>query len=378
MYYRDTILKIDLDIIKSNVQVYKDLNPNKDFFMIVKSNGYSLGDKVIADLALEMGAQYVCVSSIDEAVCLRLQGYKEPILCLGYVNKEHFDVCKEYDITLSIDNLEHALFLSNSDINNLKCHIKIDTGMNRLGFKEIDDVKKAIEFVKDKHYIEGIYSHYQESEDRIGLRTDKQYARFKEVVEALDYDFKYIHIDNSEAALYRSDSITNAFRLGIGYVGTTEGKNDNLKQAVSLFTRTTICKRVKKDETVGYGAIYTFDEDSWLNTLPIGYADGFLRSNQNRRVYIDGEYGYIVGKICMDQCMVKTTKEYPTNTLVEIFGPHISLSQYAKENKSNEHISLCTLSERVVREYIKDGKIVKSIHPRLIHLEKGAVKKPKK
>ncbi len=356
MYYRQTYMEINLDNLESNLTYLKSLQPNKALFAVIKANAYGLGDYYIAKTVLKAGAAYLCVSSLDEAIRLRNEGITAPILSLGYILKEHFETAKAYNVTVSVDSLDHANDILASGITGMTLHIKIDTGMNRLGFKDVKEVQKAISLLKDTQTIEGIYTHYVDSGNLENPLNDSQYERFISLVKALDYSFRYIHCENSDAIITRKDEDTNAMRAGIAMLGYSSFNKDHLKPIVSLYTKSTLCKWINKGETVSYSATYTADKDTYLVTLPIGYADGFIRKNQGRKVLIDNEEAELVGRICMDQCMIATEKEYPVGSLVEIFGEHIHLDDVAEDLETIVYEVLCNISERVTRIYIKDNK----------------------
>lgn len=357
MFYRQAWLDINLDYLADNINYLTSLHPDKKLMAVIKANGYGAGDYHVATVAISQHVDYLAVSSLDEALCLRYRGIQTPILSLGYILPEHLLTAQKHNVTISVDSLEHAYSIKKSKVTGLILHIKIDTGMNRLGFKKVSEVQQAIDLLKEENHIEGIYTHYVDSGIADNPFTDQQYQLFENILKETDYTFEYIHADNSDAILSRKDPLTNMMRAGIAMLGISSYESE-LKPVVSLYTRTTLCKKVKKDETVSYSATYRTTEDEWIATLPIGYADGFIRHNQGRNVYIEEEYAPLVGRICMDQCMIHVSKEYPVNTLVEIFGSHISLVDMAKELDTIPYEILTGMSERLARVYRQNNEIL--------------------
>ena len=182
---------------------------------------------------------------------------------------------------------------------------------------------------------------------------EKQLALFKSIVG--NNRFKYIHCDNSAAMMFHHSDYGNLTRIGIAMYGVDPRgeENSDLKQAMSLYTKVAMVKVVPKGEKIGYGMTYTADEDQYIATLPIGYADGFTRANQGREVYINGHYYPVVGRVCMDQCMVKVDENVKPGDDVEIFGEHISLAKMAKEINTIPYEIICLISPRVERIYEK-------------------------
>ena len=153
-----------------------------------------------------------------------------------------------------------------------------------------------------------------------------------------------------------SYEFTNACRIGISLYGVSA--YCDLEHPVSFFSDISMVKKVPAGETIGYGATYTTEKEEIIATIPVGYADGLIRANQGRKVYVDGQIGEIVGRICMDQTMIRLDKEVPVGTTVEIFGPHIAIEDMANDLNTIPYEILCLISERVTRKYIFEGKEV--------------------
>ena len=234
-------------------------------------------------------------------------------------------------------------------------YLSIDSGMNRIGFKTEKEFEKAMEMIdSSKIDVEGIFTHFATADDfSQDDEYEKQLALFKSIVG--NNRFKYIHCDNSAAMMFHHSDYGNLTRIGIAMYGVDPRgeENSDLKQAMSLYTKVAMVKVVPKGEKIGYGMTYTADEDQYIATLPIGYADGFTRANQGREVYINGHYYPVVGRVCMDQCMVKVDENVKPGDDVEIFGEHISLAKMAKEINTIPYEIICLISPRVERIYEK-------------------------
>lgn len=355
--YRDTYAKVRLDYIKENVEtLYK--KTKKPMVAIIKANAYGHGYKEVASvLKDESIIQMFAVATLKEAVDLRDLGVKQDILVLGAIPLEDLDIAIKKNISLALFSFDYL-----NKINEMhhydapvKVHLSIDSGMNRIGFKTEKEFEKAMEMIdSSKIDVEGIFTHFATADDfSQDDEYEKQLALFKSIVG--NNRFKYIHCDNSAAMMFHHSDYGNLTRIGIAMYGVDPRgeENSDLKQAMSLYTKVAMVKVVPKGEKIGYGMTYTADEDQYIATLPIGYADGFTRANQGREVYINGHYYTVVGRVCMDQCMVKVDENVKPGDDVEIFGEHISLAKMAKEINTIPYEIICLISPRVERIYEK-------------------------
>ena len=355
---RDTYAKINLKNIKENVDTIYD-KVKKPLIAIIKANAYGHGYKEVAS-ALKNNNKIAlfAVATLKEAVDLRDLGIKQDILVLGAIPLEDLSIAIEKNITLPLFSFEflkeiNAMHHFDAPV---KVHIAIDSGMNRIGFKTKEELEKAFSLIDpDKVNVEGIFTHFATADepdnDTQNESYEKQLSLFKSIVG--DYKFKYVHCDNSAAMMFHHSEYGNLGRIGIALYGVDPRgvDNDELKQAMSLYTKVAMIKKVPKGEKIGYGMTYTAQEDELIATLPIGYADGFIRANQGRKVFINGSYYPVVGRVCMDQCMVKVDENVHVHDEVEIFGEHISLAKMAKELDTIPYEITCLLSLRVEREY---------------------------
>lgn len=347
--HRQTWLEIDLAKIKYNIQQIQAIQ-KKDIIAVLKANAYGCGDVEIAHFLKTMKINFIAVSSVDEAIVLREHDFQGKILVLGGSSCTDIDILKKYHITVTAYSLAWVQSFIKYDLSGIDIHLKVDTGMNRIGFDNTATLVTAMNLLQQKKAnIEGIFTHYYLA-DTDDKTTNRQFNDFKKIVLSLHYPFQYIHADNSDASLSFKDTFTNAIRLGIGLYGYC-AKNKILKEALSLYTKPIMIKEVLPGETIGYGASYKATTKETIATLPIGYADGLLRINQGRKVFFNGHYGTIVGRICMDQCMVKVDHPINLNDTVEIFGQHISLMTMAKEINTIPYEIITLLSSRVTRIY---------------------------
>jgi alanine racemase len=371
-FHRDTWAEINLDHIYDNVaSMKKRLPENVKIFAVVKANGYGHGDVQTAKTALEAGADFLAVAFIDEALSLRQKGISSPILVLGAARPESAGIAAENHITLTVFQeswiREAGQYIPCGQT--LKLHLKCDSGMGRIGIKtkgELEKVEESLE--KDpRFYLEGIYTHFATADEISKSYYQKQLNTFNEMLSWLKKKPELIHASNSAASLRFSDSVYNAVRMGISMYGLSPSPEMKellpfpLKPALSLKTKVVHVKKLQKGESVSYGATYTAKEDGeWIATLPIGYADGWIRRLQGQEVNVSGEMAPIVGRICMDQCMVKLSRQVPLGTEVILIGESeglcISADDIAKRLETINYEVTCMLGARIPRVYIRNGK----------------------
>ena len=361
--YRDTWMEVDLDAIADNVRSIHKIC-GKRIIAVIKADAYGCGDIQVAKACLDAGAEMLAVSSLDEAMMLRNEGYGGEVLILGAVNPEDALVLSENGISTAAFSLDWAKEVVKHDCSGMKVHLAVDTGMNRIGFREIREMEEARDILLHAGVkLTGIFTHFC-CTDTDPSMTDRQFARFKEAVEYLNYPFAWIHCDNSDATIMFKDDLSNACRLGVSMYGVSP-YDKTLAHPLSLYTETAMVKHVPAGETIGYGATYTTKGDEIIATIPIGYADGFIRANQGRKVYVDGELCEVVGRVCMDQTMIRLDHEVPVGTKVEIFGQHISIESMAEELHTIPYEIMCLISGRVTRVYVRNGEQQSEMNERL-------------
>ena len=372
-FYRDTWAEIDLDAIYSNVKSMKNhIGENTQLIAVVKANAYGHGDAEVAKTALEAGAEMLAVAFLDEAIVLREAGFEVPILVMGASRPADVKIAIDQRIILTAPSLE---WLTEAEKNIqkgiLSVHLKIDTGMGRLGVRTEDELLQAFKFAEEKPNvkIEGIFTHFATADELDTAYFNKQYDVFTAMAQkAADYDGVMIHCGNSATGLRFPGKLVHAVRLGISMYGLSPSMEIKpelpyeLKEAFSLHSRLVHVKKISKGDKVSYGATYTAEKDEWIGTIPIGYADGWVRRLKESEVLIDGERMPIVGRICMDQCMIKLSSFKETGTKVTLIGSQkeecISVDEVAERLETINYEVPCTITLRVPRMFLKNKSII--------------------
>lgn len=367
-FYRETWADVDLDALEYNIHSLQN-HHKKDLIAIIKANAYGHGDDMIAKKALACGAKILAVSSLDEALSLRYKHVEGPILVLGHIAPKDIHVAIEEEIIATVTSYAWAKDILNENCEGLVVHLKVDTGMNRMGLKNMTEIEEVLsDFEEAGILVEGLYTHFASSDDPKEIQTHKQYVLFESIFRQIDRPFKWVHASNSDASLHFDTPICNAVRIGLALFGYASFDYD-LKVVMTLKTKLVNVKTIEKGETVSYGATYTAPQKEIIATIPIGYADGWNRKHQGHFAKIgDVECEYI-GRICMDQCMIRLDKSYPEGTLVELLGNHVSIYPMAKHLETIPYEILTQLSDRIPKVYFEKGKIVTTINPRLIKKE---------
>ncbi|MFQ9520051.1 MAG: alanine racemase [Turicibacter sp.] len=365
-YYRDTWAEIDLDAITHNVKQIKDLHPTKEIFAVVKANGYGHGDAEVSKVAIEAGVSCLAVSGLDEALRLRQSGIEVPILVLGMTRLKDVALAAENNISLTAHDevwINHLVSLPLEK--KIKVHLKIDSGMHRLGLMDANQIQTNFNLLKTAPMVEveGIFTHMATADcDKEYL--DYQIQNFKNLISNLDLSgVKYVHLENTATLLQKEFDFDHAIRLGIGLYGVNPDANFipidfDLKPALKLLSNLVQVKQIKKGDKVGYGSTYEAKNDEWIGVVPIGYADGWIRLHQGRCVIVEGHECEIVGRICMDQMMIRLPKQFPMGTTVTLIGDGMPVERVAKEIGTISYEILCLISDRVPRVYTQNGKTI--------------------
>lgn len=372
-FYRDTWAEIDLDCIAGNITSVKALLPKGvNIIAVVKANAYGHGDVQVSKIALDAGATYLAVAFMDEAIALRRKGIKAPILVLGATRAEDVQIAVDYNITITVFQtgwIQRAKgYLRGNE--KLPVHIKLDTGMGRIGIRSGGDLQSIEEMLKEDQcfQLEGIYTHFATADKLNQMYFQQQLGEFLNLLGVLSEQPRYVHCSNSAATLRFSQGNFNAVRLGIAMYGLTPSPEMEsvipieLKEAFSLRSKLICVKKLQLGDKVGYGATYEAKGEEWIGTIPIGYADGWIRRLKGIDVIVDGITVPIVGGICMDQCMVRLPYDVPIGTTVTLIGcdgEHFnSINDIAQGLETINYEVPCTISGRVPRLYKKGGKIV--------------------
>ncbi len=378
--YRDTWVEINLDHIHHNVEQFRQHLPSTTNIMaVVKANAYGHGDRQVAETALGAGATSLAVAFLDEAIRLRQAGIKAPILVLGSTGARDAKVAVQYNISLTVHDIDWIgkaveYLQEEKSAQPLNIHVKIDTGMGRLGIRSKQEMKEIEYILKHQSHIhlEGVFTHFSTADELDLRKTQKQLLKFNEILDSMEYLPPFIHTSNSAAAMRYPEAYFNTVRLGISMYGLSpspEIKDQlpvSLKPALSLYTKVKQIKKISKGDTVGYGATYVAEEPEWIATLPIGYADGWIRKLSGQSVLIKEKRAPIVGRICMDQCMVKLDQFVPEDTIVTLIGSDgdemITADEIAQKLETINYEVVCQLSSRIPRVYKRDDLIVETVN----------------
>lgn len=387
-FVKRTWAEISLDAVTHNFNEIKSKLGNSKICCVIKADGYGHGAVQLARIYEQLGADFFAVSNIDEGIELRDSGLTLPILILGYTPVFEAERLAQYDISQAVFSLDYARALSERcrNINvSVNIHIKIDTGMSRIGFmcqefpRDDNSIKEICEACALPNLnAEGLFTHFCVSDECEEGRqfTEKQYQNFTHVKNALKdngLDIKICHCSNSGAIEDYSNTYCDMVRAGIILYGLAPspklyGKLD-LIPAMTLKTTVAYVKELKKGATVSYGRTFTAPEDMRIATVPIGYADGYVRANaKDGYMLVNGQKAKIVGRICMDQTMLDVTGlDYiEQGDEVIVFGTgkcgEPTADSIAKNTDTINYEVVCLVGKRVPRIYYKNGKITKVMY----------------
>ena len=366
-----TGVKINLDNLINNYRVIKNKVGDKKVIPVIKADAYGHGAEICAKVLMEEGADLFAVSSVYEAMCLREYGIDSDILILGYVPDRKINKILENNIIPAIYNLDFAKKLNEEALKNntkARVHIKINTGMNRLGFKkhEIDSAFAVLKELKNLEF-EGIFSHFATSDEVDKTYSKMQYEIFEYAIKkAKEYgfDIKIKHIANSAAITDLDEYYLDGVRAGIVlygiYPSEIKPEVNPYKPVMSFHTSISNIFTVEKGETIGYGRTFTADKKTRVALMCVGYADGYNRKLSNKgKVLVKGKYECnVIGNVCMDMTMLEIPMDTDINIgdSVEIFGENISVSDLAKICETIPYELLCCINKRVKREYILNSE----------------------
>lgn len=372
--------EIDLDAAEQNLINLRSVLGNIRPACVVKADGYGHGDTEIMELYQSMGVDFFCVSNIEEALRIRWSGCKGDILILSWSDPEYSDILSENNIIGSVISLKNAREISGkASGRQVRVHIKLDTGMSRVGLSASDAEKCGAEIAEIASLpnirVEGVFTHLAaaDSSDISDIQfTEEQKRKFFAAAEAAEkrgVKFIHKHCLNSAGALFHKDERSTLARLGIVLYGLKP--DHSLKMPVQLTPvmelRSVISqiKTIHKGDTVSYGRTYTADSDRVIATIPCGYADGYPRLLSGRNeVLINGKRAKGAGRICMDQMMADITglDGISEGDEVTLFGRSgdeiITADDLAEIYGTIGYEVVCGISRRVPRVYKRNGKIV--------------------
>ncbi len=378
-HLRPVWAEIQLDKLANNMREIRRVSKSKDIIAVVKADAYGHGALDVAPVFLENGANRLAVAVISEAVELRRGGIECPIMILGFTPPNLIDNLLRYDIEQTVYSYDFAEEISKMAVKSnkiAKIHIALDTGMGRIGFlPEENSVEQVYKISKLPNIIvEGIFSHFSAADEKDKEYTYKQLEHFNWFYNKLKdkgVNINIRHIANSAGIIDLPETHFEAVRPGIiqyGYYPSEEVSKDkiNIKPAMQLKTNVVHIKKIPAGEYIGYGRKFKTTKDSVIATLPVGYADGYTRLLFAKgKVIINNKFAPVVGRICMDQCMIDITdvEDVKVGTDVILIGETEEIKFNAEDAAeilgTISYEVVCMISKRVPRVYIKDGKIVK-------------------
>lgn len=372
-----TWAEINLDALEYNYKKIRDhIGKDVKFLGVVKADAYGHGSVAVSKKLEKLGADYLAVSSIDEALELRFNGIIMPILILGHTPKEQVDRLICFNITQAVTCEAKALEYSQEAVKyggKLKVHIKVDTGMSRLGYicegdyfaHGVDGIVNACQL--DGLEPEGIFTHFAVSDEdgeECKAYTNHQFKLFTDVIAEVEKrtgkKFALRHCSNTGATTDYPETYLDMVRPGLLLYGYGEfAKKLGLKPVMSMKTTVSTIKIYPEGTKISYGGIYTTDKKTRVGVVPYGYADGFMRCLSNRYSLMTSEgQAKQLGKICMDMCMIDLTDKpsVDVGSEIEIFGEKNPIETMADMAGTIPYEIVCAVSKRVPRIYMEHGQ----------------------
>lgn len=390
--YRKTYIEVNLDNINYNVKnIIKKFNDYKYYIAMVKANAYGHGLYVINEM-IEAGINYFAVSTLEEAMTIRKYNKDIPIICTEIIDLDCIEIAIKNKITLTIHDIDYLKQIVKYK-DKIIVHIKIDTGMHRLGIETTKEFNEAFDIIKKNKqiYLEGLYTHFATP----GVTDnffDHQIKEFRKITKDIDLEeIPIIHMSSSFITLsHPKIDICNGIRVGTilyGYDISLKSMNNNpknilrkvrnnylikknniseciydncinLKKCFSLKTNIMQIKHLKKGDKVGYRLLYTAPKDTYIATLPIGYDDGIGTHHENRQVSINNKKYNIVGEISMCMINVEVDKSVKLSDEVTIIGDGITIYSISSRMNTTFHNTLINIGKNLPRVYIKNNKKV--------------------
>ncbi|MCR4611570.1 MAG: alanine racemase [Lachnospiraceae bacterium] len=363
---------INLDNIKHNVEEIHKCNPNADVMCVIKADGYGHGAVECAGVLERL--DYVCgfaVATADEGIELRINGVRKPILVLGYTFKSSYHSMISYNITPTIISYEMAKEFNDECAKmgvTHDVHIKVDTGMGRIGFRNNDEDLSTIEEISklSNLRLQGIFTHFAKADETDLTYTRKQLEVFHDIINKLSdkgITFDIIHAANSASIIGFKEAAFDMVRAGIILYGLWPSDEVSrlidLRPVMSIKSHIVFIKEISKGDSISYGGTFVAESDMKVATIPVGYGDGYSRGLSNKGyVLIKGKKAKILGRVCMDQFMVDVTGIDDVNVLdsVTLLGQDgdeiITMEELGDLSKRFNYEFACDVGKRIPREYI--------------------------
>ncbi len=368
--------EIDLDNLIKNYKLIRKVVKDKKIISVVKADAYGHGAVEVSKVLEELNTDYLAVATLEEGIELRVNGISKPILIFGYIFPKQVNYLLDFSLTPTIFSLDIAKELDNlCQMRNEKTnvHIKIDTGMGRVGVNWDESLEFIKEINKLKNLkIEGLYAHFSSADEKDKSFTRIQFERFEKIINKLEKEGIEIplkHHGNSATVIDLPEYILDGVRCGIMLYGlkpSDEVKNIKLNPVMSIKAKIIFLKKVKKDTPISYGRTFYTKKESLIGTIPVGYADGYPRllSNRGYVVYKDKRVK-IVGRVTMDQFMIDLTKfkDARVGDDVIIIGKDVkesvSADELAKKCKTINYEIVTRIGKRLPRVYLRNGEVVR-------------------
>ena len=385
--HRPTMAIVDLAAIRHNVQhVLETLSADQKLYATVKANAYGHGSVPVSKAALEAGATGLLVATVDEAIELREANITSvPIIVLGLTDPRGIAEILHYQITVTVAHpswfdqayrqLEQTDQLDLLKRHRLICHLPLDTGMGRIGLRTHEEIEMFHQAVSQSDWVDwqGVFTHFSTAGGGPADYIEHQLNQWNSLLESVPSSVKERHFANTAMGIWHNDSAwlaahqtqkSDIIRFGIGMYGIDpkdqldSGTQYTLQPALELVSELVYVKQVPAGQSISYGATYTTESDEWIGTIPIGYADGWLRHYREVTLSVKGQPCPVLGVINMDQLMIRLPENYPVGTSVILISPETqsnnSASNIAKQVGTIGYEIVTSIGERVPRVYLNE------------------------
>ncbi|HSE42837.1 MAG TPA: alanine racemase [Acidobacteriota bacterium] len=366
---RPTWAEVNLDALHSNTQKILNLVAPARILAVVKADGYGHGALAIARELAKTGVAYFGTATVEEAIEIRDAGITTPLVVLGAMTPEQLSVLNDYTFYPSVHTTDFYQALA-AYVRNHKpvdVHLKVDTGMGRLGMSE-EDAARILQHPVDGVRIQGLFTHFACADIPNDETMHSQIARFNAFLESYGSNVPDIHAANSAAILNYPQSHYNLVRPGLLLYGYTpmDGVNTDLEPILSIKSKIISLRKIASGQSIGYGRTFVAKRDTRIATVPIGYSDGLRRRLSNKlQVEVKGKMCPIVGNISMDLCMIDVTDhpDVQLYNIVTFLNAKNSAWDWARLLDSIPWEILCLIGARVPRVYFKNGEIADVYYP---------------
>lgn len=364
---RPTYLRVDLDNILKNYNTLKKELLNKDIVAVLKADAYGHGARQVGAYLYNNGVNFFAVTMLEEALDLKSYVGDSFILVLGVINPDNIQLAIDNNISLccpSVEWLKEAVNKLKDCIGKVKLHLKIDSGMSRIGISTKEEAIEINELLNNEQIeLEGIFTHFANADSKDLAYDNFQKEKFHYIKSFIKHKAKYIHQENSAATMkyLDADKSFNLCRVGISLYGAypsndiKELSRIKLENVSSLISGVIHTKKIEKSTKVGYSCTYESSQDEYIATIPIGYRDGLLRRSQGWNVIVNNELCHIVGRVCMDQVMLRCSKKVSIGDEVLFYGQNhnhfLSVEDFADYQDTISYEIFCTIGSRVPRRY---------------------------